>query len=134
MAYCLGHSQTSNDKIPPAVVKGFNEKFAGASKPSWEVENGRYECAFKINGSAKEASFDKDGKWLDTEVEIKISALPKAVSDAAAKQLAGYQITSAEKVEAVDGKTYYDVDIAKGNDRQEARFTLTGELNGKWKE
>jgi uncharacterized membrane protein YkoI len=130
--YSFANAQGS--KTPEAVTKGFNAKFPGASKPSWEIENGKYEGAFTFNGKRQEASFDKDGNWLDTESGIKISDLPKEVADAAAKQLAGYKITSAEKVEANDGKTYYDVDLAKGNETFEARFSPTGELKGKWKE
>src|SRR2546422_758929 len=106
MVYAFANAQ--GVKVSEAVTKGFNAKFPAATKPSWEIENGRYECEFKINGKEQEASFDPSGKWLDTETDIKIADLPKEVSDAIAKQLTGYKVTSAEKVEASDGKTYYD--------------------------
>ena len=88
----------ATDKVPTVVTSAFKAKFPNATKTSWEMENANeYEAGFKQNGDEVSANFDNTGKWLETETEIKISALPVAVQNALSKDFAGFKIEEASK-------------------------------------
>src|SRR6185436_9933151 len=83
------------DKIPSAVSSAFKSKFPAATKTDWEMEDGNYEAEFKMNGEEMSANFDKEGKWIETETEIKVSALPGLVSAALKKEFPDWKIEKA---------------------------------------
>lgn len=104
----------SEAKIPTAVLTTFKTKFPAADKVAWEMENNsEYEADFTIDGKKKSATFLKSGQWKQTEVEIPLSELPKAVTEAIAANFSGFKTEEAEKAETANG-TAYEVKIKKG--------------------
>lgn len=124
----------SADKVPPAVTSAFKAKFSGVTKVSWELEKtNEYEASFKLNGSEMSANFDNSGKWLETETEIKVSALPAAVSATLKKDFANFKISEASKIESVTNGNCYEVEIEKGEETFDVLFTSEGKLISKTK-
>lgn len=59
------------------------------------------------------ANFDATGKWLETEIEIKETDLPKAISASVAKHFAGFKISEVAKTETPDKGLIYEMDLKK---------------------
>ncbi len=124
----------SADKVPAAVLSAFKAKFPTATKTSWELENtNEYEAGFKLNGEEVSANFDNTGKWLETETEIKVSALPAAVQAALAKDYAGFKIEEASKIESAKDGNCFETEIEKGEETFDVLFTPDGKMLSKTK-
>ncbi len=116
---------------PKSVTDNFNSKFSGATKVKWDQEEeNEWEAEFKMNGSEMSASFDNAGKWLETEKELKKSALPKAVLDAFNANYSGYKIEEASAIEKPDFKGY-ELGIEKGKENLEILVTADGKITAK---
>ncbi|MGX7666013.1 PepSY-like domain-containing protein [Flavobacterium pedocola] len=119
----------ANDEVPAEVLKSFKLKFPSSTAKSWEMEgDAEYETDFDLKGKKHSATFDKSGKWLETETEIKISELPKAVSAAVTKDFAGFKIVEAEKAETSDHGTVYEVKVKKDKDVYDVRLSSDGKI------
>lgn len=124
----------SADKVPAAVTSAFKAKFPNATKTSWEMENANeYEAGFKLNGEEVSANFDNTGKWLETETEIKVSALPAAVQATLAKDFAGFKIEEASKIESAKDGNCYEAEIEKGEETFDVLFSPDGKVLSKTK-
>jgi len=124
----------SADKVPTAVTSAFKAKFPNATKTSWEMENANeYEASFKLNGKEVSANFDNTGKWLETETEIKVSALPAAVKAALSKDFAGFKIEEASKIESAKDGNCYEAELEKGEETFDVLFLPNGKILSKTK-
>ena len=124
----------SADKVPAAVTSAFKAKFPNATKTSWELENANeYEAGFKLNGEEVSANFDNTGKWLETETEIKVSALPAAVQAALTKDFAGFKIEEASKIDSAKNGNCYEAEIEKGEETFDVLFAPDGKMLSKTK-
>ncbi|MBA2612671.1 MAG: PepSY-like domain-containing protein [Bacteroidetes bacterium] len=101
-------------EVPKAVIDSFNKNFSGTKVETWEKEkDGAYEAEFDLNKVETSATFSADGKLLETETEIAVSALPKAVTDYLAKNYAGKKIKEAAKIVDGNGKIKYEAEVDK---------------------
>ncbi|MCX6269946.1 MAG: PepSY-like domain-containing protein [Bacteroidetes bacterium] len=116
------------DKVPAPVKQAFAKKFPAATNIKYEMEKKDYEINFKDKGVEMSANFDATGKWLETETEIKESALPKEITASVAKNFAGFKTSEVAKVETPDKGTIYEMDLKKGKERYEVQFSTTGEV------
>jgi uncharacterized membrane protein YkoI len=109
------YAQRVNEAKVPAVVKdAFKKNFAGMTA-KWELEKGNYEANFKQNNQTLSALFDPQGKWLETETDIKISDLPAKVKSYVAQNYNGAKIKEAARIKKADGKINYEAEV-KGKD------------------
>ena len=110
LALCcgVGFSATAQKTPPTAVVTAFNKKFKDVKGVEWGKEkNGEWEAEFKNKGVEMSANFSADGKWLETETEIKFADLPVAVQTA----LKGKKVSEAAKIVKADGTTVYEAEV-----------------------
>ena len=129
----LCHSQAfaqklSEDKVPTAVKNAMKAKFPTAINIKWEQEGKDYEAGFKNDKLKLSALFDNTGKWLVTETEIEATKLPKAVSDAFAKEYPGYSMKEAEILDTADNGTLYELEVSKGKEKLELQYTPAGKM------
>ena len=127
------HAQKiSADKVPAAVNAAFKAKFANAEKVKWEMEDKKdFEANFNTGAVEQSATFTPEGKWIETETEIKSSDLPQAVQQTVAKQFAGYKTKEASKVENEKNGNFYEVEVEKGKEVIEVALSATGEVLSK---
>lgn len=119
----------SNDKVPAAVMTSFKTKFPSVTKSNWEMESAsEYEADFDMKGKKHSAKFDKSGNWIETETEIKVAALPKAISAAIAKEFVGYKVEEAEKAETAANGTVYEVKVEKGKEFYDVQVSSSGKI------
>jgi len=114
--------------IPPeAVKKAFDHKFPGSVNVKWGKESAKeWEAEFILNGSNISANFTIDGKWLETETSIKVTDVPKAITDAIKSKFPDWTITTADKTETAGKGTIYEIIIKKGKDKKEVAFREDG--------
>lgn len=118
--------------VPKEVVSGFHSNFKDAKAKEWEKEGDNYEAEFNWNKVETSATFSSDGKLLETEHEIKVSELPKGVSDYVAKNYAGYKISEASKIEdANNKKVTYEAEVEKGKEVMDLIFDENGNFISK---
>jgi Putative beta-lactamase-inhibitor-like, PepSY-like len=131
----LTFAQKIQDKdVPVLVVSAFKSKFPLAIKPTWELEKtNEYEVGFKLNNEETSANFDNTGKWLETEVEIKVAALPTAVQTVLRKDFAGFKIDEASKIESMTNGKCFEAEVKKGAETFDLLFTSDGKLISKTK-
>ena len=128
-AFCIGSSIAANaQKTPPtAVVTTFNQKFQNVEDLEWEQEkNGEWEAEFEQNDIESSASFSTDGKWLETETEIKTADLPAPVLAA----LKGKKVKEAARILRADGSTVYEAEVK----RKDMIFDASGKILSEGKE
>jgi hypothetical protein len=122
----------SSAKIPARVMSTFKERFPDAEKVSWEVENKKeYEANFKSKGIEQSSSFDENGKWIETGVEIRFSGLPKEVQQTVNTQFAGWKIDEISKASHVQYGLCYEVEAIRGKEKYDVVFSKTGEILSK---
>lgn len=124
----------SADKVPAVVTSAFKTKFPTVAKTSWEMENKtEYEANFHLNGVETSANFDNTGKWLETETELKIAALPKSIQATIKKDYAGFKINEASKIESLKNGKCFEAEIEKGEETFDVLFTADGKVLNKTK-
>ena len=112
--------------IPDVVLKNFKAKYPNANSVKWEKDEYIFVVEFILDGQEYEAEFDKTGKWLETEKEIKIGDLPEAIQKVLNAKYSGYEIGEAEYVETADYGIIYDVVIEKSDKEIEIYFYPDG--------
>jgi hypothetical protein len=118
----------SPSKVPANVKNAFKVKFSGATSVKWEMDDENYEAEFKLKNVMQSASFDKEGGWLDTESKIKSSDLPKEVKQAIKKEVAGFKITEASKIESAAHGSCYEVQVVKGDEVIDVLVSEKGDI------
>ena len=120
----------TKENLPPSVAAAFKAKFSIAEKTTWEMDYDKYEAEFTVGKGEFSATFDKEGKWLETETYLKPSDLPKAIKEKLSQkygELSGYKIEEAVKAET-EKETTYEVDIKRGEIFYELTFDEKGQL------
>jgi folylpolyglutamate synthase/dihydropteroate synthase len=108
--FCSAQKLKEKD-VPLKVKEALAKKFASIKVEEWEKENVNYEAEFDLNKEECSATFDENGIWLETETEIKPSALPKTAIDYLAKNVSGKKIKEASKIENAEGKISYEAEV-----------------------
>ena len=132
MSITASAQNISADKVPASVIKSFKAKFPSAENVKWELENkNEYEAVFKTKGVEQSASFEMNGKWMETETEMKISELSAEIQKSVTKNYAGYKIDEASKVESAQHGNCYEVKVEKAKESFEVMMKSKGEIISK---
>jgi hypothetical protein len=106
------NAQTIKEADVPAGVKAaFTKLYPAAKVKKWEKENGNYEAEFDYNKVETSVLIGPNNNLLETEIEIKVAELPKAVSDYCTKNMPGKKIKEASKITSADGKVSYEAEV-----------------------
>lgn len=123
--------KVSEADVPQPVKAAFTAQFPKAAHVRWDLEPTKdYEANFTDGGTERSANYDPQGKWLETETEIRQSELPAPVSSAVAAQYADHKVKEVSRVETVDGRTVYEVEMKKGDATIEVQFDPAGKVVG----
>ena len=101
----------SAEKVPVAVLKSFKSNFPKTLKAKWEIENGNYEAEYEEGKTEHSALFKADGTLIETEIEIAVNQLPKAVIAYVAKNMNGKKIKEASIITETNGKKKYEAEV-----------------------
>jgi hypothetical protein len=78
----------NESQVPAAVKTAFAKKYPSV-KASWDKEGANYEANFKHDGKVMSAVIDRNGTIVETETDIPVTDLPKAVQDYMKKIIPG---------------------------------------------
>ena len=96
LALCSCISENSSE-TPEVVKNEFSKMFPDATDIRWEKENeDEWEAEFKQDDQEVSSKYSIDGKWLETEKQISINALPELILSTLDKEFNGYKIEKAE--------------------------------------
>ncbi|MBV9961566.1 MAG: PepSY-like domain-containing protein [Parafilimonas sp.] len=105
----------SAQNVPSAVKTAFEKNFPNTTVKKWDKEDGNYEANFSKDGKTMSATFDAAGKWLETETDINVSELPKAVADYVQTNYKGASIKEAAIISNPTSSKMYEAEV-KGKD------------------
>lgn len=112
LGFSLANAQTVKDaEVPTPVKDALKKQYPTAKVEKWEKEGANYEAELKINKVESSVVYDSNGKFLEAEIEIKTSELPKAVTEYINKNLAGKKVKEASKISSSDGKISYEAEV-----------------------
>ena len=116
------------EKVPAPVKEAFAKKFPAATNVKYEMEKKDYEVTFKDKGVGMSANFNSKGEWLETETIMIESDLPKEVLTSVATNFVGFMITEVTKTEGTDKVLNYEMNLKKGKECYEVKFSPKGEI------
>lgn len=73
------------------------------------------------------------GKWLETETEIKVSALPAVIQSTLKRDFAGFKVEEASKIESLKNDNCFEAEIEKGEETFDVLFSTDGKVLSKTK-
>jgi hypothetical protein len=92
----------SQSDLPAAVQKAAQKQSKGATVRGYtqDNENGQleYEMEMTVNGHSKNVSFGPDGRLLEVEEQVKMSALPATVQSGLKVKAGNGKITKIESI------------------------------------
>ena len=115
--------------VPSTVQSAFKARFPQSKAEKWVKEEGNYEAELTLNGKEYEAAFDSGGKWIETEREIKTSALPVPVKEGLANStFKDWTVKEAVEIESPEYTLAYELELSKGNGKVALYFTPDGKI------
>ncbi len=116
LGFTASAQKISSTKVPAPVKNSFSSAYPGVKTVKWEKENGGYEAGFKQAGNEMSAVFKADGTQLESEMEIKATELPAAVTAYVKEHYKGAAIKEAAKItKTTSGEVNYEAEV-KGKD------------------
>jgi hypothetical protein len=97
-------------KVPAAVKAAFTKQYPGVT-PKWEMEDGKYEASFKKGTDAMSAMFEPNGTFTESEVDIKVAALPATVLAYVKEHYKDKTIKEGAKITKADGTVNYEAEV-----------------------
>lgn len=97
--------------VPAAVKESVKKNYPTAKVEKWEKEDANYEAELEMNKTEMSVLLDASGKVLETEVEIKTSELPQAITDYITKNMKDKKIKEASKITDASGKVTYEAEV-----------------------
>jgi hypothetical protein len=136
LSLCAARSANADDRKPAcpdavtaAVAKAYPDGAISACKH--EVEDGHEQFEVRLArkaGGTLELDVAPDGKILQTEEAIDLTAVPDAVLTAFAKRYPKAKPTGAERQVQADGTTYFELSFSEKGKKRAATFSLHGKF------
>lgn len=124
ISVAMASAQKEKTVVPAPAKTAFEKAFPGSSKVKWGKEKTDYEVEFILNGEKMSALYDGNGVLKETEEDIKITALPIAVTEYIKQHYAKAGIKEAAKITKPGGEINYEAEVNK--------MDLIFDVNGKF--
>lgn len=112
LGFSFANAQTLKEaEVPTAVKDAFKKQYPSAKVKKWEKEGANFEAEFMVGKVENAAAYDATGKLVMTEMEIKVTELPKAVTDYINTNMKGKKAKEASKMTYTDGKVQYEAEV-----------------------
>jgi uncharacterized membrane protein YkoI len=121
----------------PAPARAAVEKWLGdgtIKQIEKETENGKvlYDVEATVKGKHVETDIAADGTVLTTEEEVAFDSLPKAVRETAEKYFGTAKLHASKEIG--DGKTSFEVEGKKGDNKVTLKLDDAGNITGEEKQ
>jgi Putative beta-lactamase-inhibitor-like, PepSY-like len=101
------------DKVPASVKQALQSRFPDLGKVEWKISRDKdFEAEFSLKSIEITVKFDPAGKWLETETQIPLVEVPKAVIDVLANKFKGHKIVETQSLRLFnDSKMIYEIHL-----------------------
>ncbi len=114
---------------PEIIQKEFELRFPGATDVSWERENPKgWIAEFIWNDRNVHVNYSFSGQWVETQTQIQLSELPKAVLETMESFYPDWKIVLTNKIENTKPDLLFKVAIQKDSKIQEIVLKEDGTL------
>lgn len=118
-----------DDQVPEAVKNSFLSKFPDIKNVTWQVDQEKYEAAFKMDGKMVDATFDKEGKFTSSETHLRKGELPPLVmASIKSSQFVDWKLNDAGFIETSENKSYYCIEMVNGKNEVDLLFDVQGNV------
>lgn len=125
---CAKNDGTAPD-MNHLAQQSFNAMFPKAASVSWTEKAEHHVVQFKTSDEAKEAWFDKAGKWQLTETKLSKMKLPAAVLEAfESSEYSSWRIDDIDYVERKDREVIIVIEVEKSNVEVDLYYLSEGTL------
>jgi Putative beta-lactamase-inhibitor-like, PepSY-like len=108
----LSHAQKLKEAdVPATVLQAFQKEYPGTKAEKWEKEGVNYEVEFDLNKTETSVVYTATGAFVEKEVEIKASELPKFVLEYFEKNMPGKKIKEANITTTANGILTYEAEV-----------------------
>ncbi len=107
--------EIKESEVPEAVKTTMKKKYSSVKVTTWEKEDGYYEAGFTVDKIKNSVLLDEKGTIKESEKEIPVSDLPKAVAEYVKKHHPNEKIIGAAKITDSKDIITYEAEI-KGKD------------------
>ena len=107
--------KTEEQNVPQVVKNALLQKFPKAKEVKWDKEGKNFEASFDLNNVDNSVLLSQDGKIVETEIEIKVSQLPKNALQYLKDNYKNQKVKEAAKIVTEEGTIIYEAEI-KGKD------------------
>jgi hypothetical protein len=125
LAFTTQAQDLKESEVPSKVKEAFAKKYP-EKKARWEKEGPDYEAEFEMDHVESSATFDQDGVFKELEQEIKISDLPKIITNYCAEKYSSHKIAETSKITLANGNIRYEAELRKGKEHIDLLFDATG--------
>ncbi|MBK8601356.1 MAG: PepSY-like domain-containing protein [Flavobacterium sp.] len=101
--------------VPQVAKNALLQKFPKAKEIKWDTEGKNFEASFDLNKVNNSVLFNQEGKIVETEIEIKVSQLPKNALQYLNDNHKNQKVKEAAKIVTEKGNVIYEAEI-KGKD------------------
>lgn len=110
-AFSANAQKLKDSEVPPIMKQSLEKLHPGVKVEKWEKEKNNFEAEFKEGGVEKSVELGPNGQLIQSEEEIAVSALPKAISDYITTNMAGKKAKEASKITDAKGNVNYEAEI-----------------------
>ena len=111
------------------IVSAMNAKYPKATKIEWEKKHNYEVAEYYENGVSSKAWFDKNGKWVMTDSDLKYSGLPGASRNTFEKSMYGnWKKGDVDKIERYGMQPVYVIEVEKEGQDVDLYYTANGML------
>lgn len=103
--------KVADAQVPPIMKQSIEKLHPGVKVDKWEKEQNGYEAEFHEGGVEKSVVLGPNGQLMQTEEQLATTALPKAVSDYIAANMAGKKIKEASKITDSKNVVTYEAEV-----------------------
>ena len=115
IAISINAQEVKEKDVPANIKAAFTKAHPAAKVDEWEKEGDNYEVKFTENKVESSVDIGPNGQILETESEIKVAELPKAVTEYCTKNMPGKKIKEAAKITDATGKVTYEAEVGKND-------------------
>ena len=124
-AICIANAQTVKEaEVPGRTMEAFRKQYPNVKVDKWEKEGANYEAEFMVDKVQTTVVYDERGKYIQTEAEMEVSALPPQINEYIEVNLNGKKVTEASKITDAAGTVNYEAEIGETDYLFDSKGTL----------
>lgn len=126
---CIVGISFAQESIPQAAKDHFASTYPMATDVKWDVEDGKIEVKFELNGIEWDGYYDATGNWLKTKRELKKDEVPQVVLDGLkTTEFNSWSADDPHEYQTPAHKSLYRFEVKNGGEKKIIFLTPDGKL------